>query len=70
MNAMASQIAGVSIVCSTVRPGADQRKHQSSVALAFLREIHQVTGGFPSQRTSHADKLMTSFDDVIMQQVK
>ena len=39
-------ITGVSIVCSTVRSGADQRKHQSSASLAFVREIHmcQWTG--------------------------
>ena len=33
MSALASQITGVSIVCSTVGPGADQRKHQSSASL-------------------------------------
>ena len=37
---MASQITGVSIVYSTLDSGADQRKHQSSVALAFVRGIH------------------------------
>ena len=36
IRAMASQITGVSIVCSTVCSGADQRKHQSSASLAFL----------------------------------
>ena len=41
MSAMASQITGVSIVCSTVCPGADQRKQQSSTSLAFAREIHR-----------------------------
>ena len=40
MSAMASQITGVSIVYSTVCSGADQRKHQSSASLAFLRGIH------------------------------
>ena len=29
MSAMAAKIAGVSIVYSTISPGADQRKHQS-----------------------------------------
>ena len=38
MSAMASQITGVSIVCSSVCSGADQRKHQSSAPLAFVRE--------------------------------
>ena len=40
MSARASQIAGVLIVYSTVCSGADQRKHQSSVSLAFVRWIH------------------------------
>ena len=33
MSVMESQIIGVSIVCSTVCSGADQRKHQSCAAL-------------------------------------
>ena len=41
MSMMASQITGVSIVCSTVGSGTDQRKHQSSVSLAFVRGIHR-----------------------------
>ena len=36
MSATASQCAGVSMVCSTVCSGADQRKHQSSGSLAFV----------------------------------
>ena len=39
MSAMASQITGVSIVRSVVGSGADQRKHQSSASLAFVRGI-------------------------------
>ena len=42
MSAMASQVNGVSIVYSTVCSGADQRKHQSSVPLAFVRGIHRL----------------------------
>ena len=38
---MASQITGVSIVCSTVRSGADQRKYQSPVSLAFVMTTHR-----------------------------
>ena len=45
---------GCSIVCS----GADERKHQSSASLAFVRGIHQ------SQRVSNTK--MFPFDDVIM----
>ena len=37
MSAMVSQITGVSIVCSTVCWGTDQRKHQSSASLAFVK---------------------------------
>ena len=37
MSTIASQITGVSIVCSSVCSGVDQRKHQSSASLAFVR---------------------------------
>ena len=40
MSAMASQITEVSIVYSTVCSSADQRKHQSSSSLAFVRGSH------------------------------
>ena len=40
-NAMASQLTGVLIVCPNVRSGTDQRKHQSSASLAFVRGIHR-----------------------------
>ena len=40
MNPMASQITGVSLVCTTVCSGTDQRKHQSSASLAFVSGIH------------------------------
>ena len=41
VSAMTSQITGVSIIFSTVCSCADQRKHQSSASLAFVRGIHQ-----------------------------
>ena len=41
MNAIASQTTGVSNICSAVCSEADQRKHQSSASLAFLRGIHR-----------------------------
>ena len=41
MRKVASQITGVSIVYLTICSGADQRKHQSSASLAFVRGIHQ-----------------------------
>ena len=41
MSTIASQITCLPIVCSTVYSGADQRKHQSSASLAFVRGIHR-----------------------------
>ena len=41
MGTMASQITSLTIVYSTVYSGADQRKHQSSESLAFVRGIHR-----------------------------
>ena len=39
MSAMASLITSLTIVYPTVRSGADQRKHQSSASLVFVREF-------------------------------
>ena len=58
MSAMASQIANLTIVYSSVYYGADQREHQSSASLAF------VTGEFSAQRASYAE--MFPFDGVII----
>ena len=41
MSAMAFQITGVFIVCSTVCSGVDQRKYQSPASLAFIGGIHR-----------------------------
>ena len=41
MSVMASQITDISIICSTVCSGVDQRRHQSSASLAFVRGIHR-----------------------------
>ena len=41
MSAIASQITSLATVYSTVYLDADQRKHQSSVSLAFVRGIHR-----------------------------
>ena len=41
MSAIASQITSLTIVCSTVYSGADQRWHQSSASLAFVSGIHR-----------------------------
>ena len=59
MSAMASQIFNVLIVGLTVCSGADQRKHQSSAWLVFVKGV-----GFPSQKTSNAENI--SYHDVIM----
>ena len=67
MGAFASQITSLTIVYSTVYSGADQRKHQSSASLAFVRGIHR-TGEFSAQMASNAE--MFPFDDVIMISVK
>ena len=41
MGVMASQITCLMIVYSTVYSGTDQRKHQISTSLAFVRGIHR-----------------------------
>ena len=41
VSATASQITGVSIVCTTVCSGVSQRIHQSAASLAFVRGIHR-----------------------------
>ena len=63
MSAMAFQITGVSIVCSTVCSGADQRKHQSSASLAFVRRIHRGPGD--SLHKGPRTLKFFPFDDVI-----
>ena len=47
MDAIASQITSLLIVCSTVYSDADQRKRQSSASLAFVRGIHRESGNSP-----------------------
>ena len=62
MDAMASQITSVSIICSTVCSGADQRRHQSSASLAFVRGIHlsQVDSPHKGPVTRKCFHLVTS----------
>ena len=64
MTAMASQITGVSIVYSTLCSDADQRKHQSSASLAFVRGVQwwPVNSAYKGPVTWK----MFPFDDVIM----
>ena len=64
MSSIASQITGVSIAYSTVCSGTDQRKHQSSTSLAFVRGIHRWPVNSPHKRP--VTRKMFPFDDVIM----
>ena len=61
---IASQITSLTIVYSSVYSDADQRKHQSSASLAFVREIHR--GPVNSPHKWPVTRKMFSFDDVIM----
>ena len=64
MSIMASQITSLAIVFSSIYSGADQRKHQSSVSLAFVRVIHQWPVNSPHK--APVPRKMFPFDDVIM----
>ena len=64
MGTMVSQIISLTIVHSTVHSGADQRKHQSSASLAFVRGIHR--GPVNSSHKWPVTRKMFPFDDVIM----
>ena len=64
MCAMTSQITCVTIVYSTVCSGTDQRKHQNSAALAFVRGIHRWPVNSPHK--GPVTRKMIPFDDVIM----
>ena len=67
MSAMASQITIITIVCSTVYSGADQRKHESSTSLAFVQGIHRPPVNSPHKGPVTRKKF--PFDDVIMYSV-
>ena len=64
MGAMASQITSLTIVYSTAYSGADQRKHQSSASLAFVRGIHRWPVNSPHKGS--VTQKMFPFDDVVM----
>ena len=64
MSAMVSQITSFTIVYSTVYLGTDERKHQSSASLAFVRGIHQWSVNYP--HTGPVTQEFFPFDDVIM----
>ena len=64
MSAIAFGFTGITIVCSTLSPCADQRKHQRSASLAFVRGIHQWPLNSPHK--GPVTRKMFPFDDVIM----
>ena len=64
MNTIASQITSLTIVYLTVNSGTDQRKHQSSASLAFVRGIHRRPVNSPHK--GPVTRKMFPFDDVIM----
>ena len=63
MSAVASQIASLMIVYSTVYSDADQRKHQSSASLAFVMGVHRWPVNFPHKWP--VTQKMVPFYDVI-----
>ena len=64
MTMLASQITNLMVVYSIVYSGVNQRKHQSSASLAFVREIHRGPVNFPHKWL--VTRKMFPFDDVIM----
>ena len=64
MTMLASQITSLTVVYSIVYSGVNQRKHQSSASLAFVREIHRGPVNFPHK--CPVTRKMFPFDDVIM----
>ena len=68
MRVMASQITSVSVVYSTVCPGADQRKHQSSTSLVLVRGIRRLPVNSPHK--GPVTRKLLPFDDVIMMDEK
>ena len=61
MGVMASQITSLMIVYSTVYSDTDQRKHQSSALLVFVREIYRGAGEFPAQMASNVENVSISW---------
>ena len=65
MTMLASQITSLTVVYSIVYSGVNQRKHQSSASLAFVRQIHRGPVNFPHKWP--VTRKMFPFDDVIME---
>ena len=64
MGAIVSEIISLTIVYSNVYSDEDQRKHQSSASLAFVRGIHRSPVNSPHKWS--VTRKMFPFDDVIM----
>ena len=64
MSAMASQITSFTIVYSSVYSGTDERKHQSSASLAFVKEI--LWWPVNCSHKGPVTRKMFPFDDAIM----
>ena len=62
--ALSSQITSLTIVYLAVIQGADQRKHQRSASLAFVRGIHRWPVNSPHKWP--VTQIMFPFDDVTM----
>ena len=62
MSTIVSQITSITIVCSTVYPGAKRRKHQSFASLAFVWRTHRwmVNSPHKGPATRKCFHLMTS----------
>ena len=67
MTTVASQITSLAVVYSIVYSDADERKHQSSASLAFVRGISP--GPVNSPHKGPVTRKMFPFDDVIMMTV-
>ena len=64
MGVVASEITSLTILYLTVYLGADQRKHQSSASLTFVRGIHRWSVNSPHK--GPVTQKMLPFYDVIM----
>ena len=64
MGDIAHQITSIAIAYSNVYSGTDQRKHQSSASLAFVRGIHRRPVNSPHKWP--VTRKIFPFDDVIM----
>ena len=65
MTTISSQITSLRTVYSSIYSDADQRKHQSSASLAFVRGIHRWPVYSPHKRP--VTRKMFPFDDVMME---